>query len=149
MADVHTKKQRSYNMSRIRGSDTKSEIRLRKSLWNEGFRYTKNNKDIPGKPDLAFRGKKIAVFIDGCFWHKCPEHYNKPANNAEFWEKKIQSNTERDTKVNQLLASQEWKIIRIWEHDIRNDFENIKRRIMKFLNHPDKTAIPRADKAQP
>lgn len=118
-------------MSRIRGSDTKPEVRLRKALWDQGFRYTKNNKDIPGKPDLAFRGRKLVIFIDGCFWHRCPKHYNKPTSNAEFWEKKIQSNTARDKKVNQLLKAQGWAVIRIWEHDVRSDFDNVKNTIIK------------------
>lgn len=133
MADVHTKNQRSYNMSRIRSLDTKPEIKLRKILWREGLRYTKNNHDVSGKPDIVFRKQKIAVFIDGCFWHKCPEHYNKPKNNEEFWEIKINSNTQRDRKINEQLTNQGWKVFRIWEHDIRNNCEGVKSLIINAL----------------
>jgi DNA mismatch endonuclease (patch repair protein) len=137
LADVHTKEQRSFNMSRIRGSDTNPEIILRKALWNEGFRYTKKNKDIPGKPDLAFRKKRLVVFIDGCFWHRCPQHFKQPANNAEFWQKKIQSNIERDEKVNRMLQTEGWKVIRIWEHDVRSNFDKTKQMIIKALHKTD------------
>lgn len=121
MADVHTPRQRSYNMSRIRGKDTKPEILLRKALWKEGFRYTLKNKDVPGKPDLVFRKQKIVIFVDGCFWHRCPKHFVKPANNADFWEKKIQSNVDRDKKINRELKKAGWTIMRIWEHDLKKD----------------------------
>jgi DNA mismatch endonuclease (patch repair protein) len=121
-------------MSRIRGYDTKPEIKLRKALWNKGLRYTKKNRDILGKPDLAFRKRRIAIFVDGCFWHRCPKHYNKPSNNAEFWEKKIRSNIDRDKKINQILCAQGWKIIRVWEHDIRNTFEMTIRKIIATLS---------------
>lgn len=99
MADVHTPGERSYNMSRIRSKDTKPEILLRKALWREGFRYKLKNKDLLGKPDLVFRKQKIVIFVDGCFWHRCPEHFIRPNNNADFWEQKIQTNVDRDKKV--------------------------------------------------
>jgi len=121
MADVHTPRQRSYNMSRIRGKDTKPEIFLRKALWKEGFRYTLKNKDVPGKPDLVFRKQKIVIFVDGCFWHRCPKHFVEPANNIDFWEKKIQSNVDRDKKINRELKKSGWTVVRIWEHDLKKD----------------------------
>jgi len=128
MADVHTPRQRSYNMSRIRGKNTKPELLLRKALWKEGLRYTLKNNDVPGKPDLVFRKQKTVVFVDGCFWHRCPEHFIKPANNADFWIKKIQSNVDRDCRVNSDLEKAGWKVMRIWEHDLKKD------RLMATIN---------------
>ena len=84
MADVLTKKQRSRCMSAIRGRDTKPEILLRKALWYKGYRYRLKNR-LPGKPDIAFPTERLAVFVDGCFWHGCPEHYKKPSTHAAFW----------------------------------------------------------------
>lgn len=134
MADVHTPGQRSYNMSRIRSRDTKPEILLRKALWKEGFRYTLKNKDVPGKPDLVFRKQKIVIFVDGCFWHRCPKHFVEPANNADFWEKKIQSNVGRDKKINRELKKSGWTIVRIWEHDLKKDqYIKVVERVAKTL----------------
>jgi DNA mismatch endonuclease, patch repair protein len=118
MADVHTKKQRSFNMSRIKGRNTKPEILLRKLLWREGYRYSLRGADIPGKPDLIFRKRKIVIFIDGCFWHRCPQHFQQPSNNADFWRKKIDSNVMRDRKVDKQLQADGWKVLRFWEHDL-------------------------------
>lgn len=120
MTDVHTKKQRSYNMSRIRGKNTKPEILLRKELWKRGFRYRLKNK-LPGKPDIVFPKIKFAIFVDGCFWHKCSQHYKAPKDNAEFWEEKISKNVKRDQIVDAELFSLGWKIIRVWEHEIKKD----------------------------
>ncbi len=113
MADVHNKKTRSYNMSRIRGSETKAELKLRPFLNALGFTY--QPKNISEKPDFAHRKEKVAVFIDGCFWHKCPKHYIPPKQNADFWKKKIERNVLRDEKVNRSLRKKGWKVIRIWE----------------------------------
>ena|ERR1035437_10943544 len=125
MADVHTKEQRSYNMSRIRGSNTKPEIALRKRLWKKGYRYRLKNRDIPGNPDISFRTMKIAVFVDGCFWHKCPDHFVQPENNRSFWLEKILSNVKRDTKVNRILSDQGWTVLRFWEHDIKKNISEV------------------------
>lgn len=131
----HTPRQRSYNMSRIRGKDTKPEILLRKALWKEGFRYTLKNKDIAGKPDMAFRKKKIVIFVDGCFWHRCPRHFVKPKSNADFWEKKIQSNIDRDRRINRDLKKEGWRVIRVWEHDLKRlGFTGTATKIRKALS---------------
>src|SRR5690348_11864192 len=84
-SDVHTPAQRSFNMSRIRGHNTKPEVSLRKALWRLGLRYTLNSK-LPGKPDLVFPKYRTALFVDGCFWHGCSLHMNWPKNRAEFWQ---------------------------------------------------------------
>ncbi len=121
MVDVLTKEQRSYNMSRIRGRDTKTEIALRKLLYTKGLRGYRVNFKLPGKPDIVFTKYKIAVFIDGCFWHKCPKCFIEPETNKDFWMNKINSNVERDTEINDILTKRGWKVIRFWEHEINNN----------------------------
>ncbi len=117
MADVHTKEQRSYNMSKIRASETKAELKLKPFFKVLGFIY--QPKNIPERPDFANKKEKIAVFVDGCFWHKCPKHYIAPEQNKEFWRNKIERNIERDKKVNRSLKKKGWKVIRIWECKLR------------------------------
>lgn len=128
MTDVLSPSQRSFCMSRIQGKNTKPEVALRKALWNNGLRYRLKNK-LPGRPDLYFPGKKIAIFVDGCFWHGCPEHCNMPETNSSFWKKKLSKNKERDKFVNQTLEDEGWCVIRFWEHEIKNDLEDCVKRI--------------------
>ena len=119
MTDVLNPQQRSYCMSQIRGKDTKPEIVFRKALWREGFRYSLKYK-LYGKPDIILPGRKIAVFIDGCFWHGWPLHYNKPNTNKKFWKEKIKKNIERDKQVNRYLKKNGWQVVRYWEHQVKN-----------------------------
>lgn len=133
MADVLTKEQRSYNMSMIKGKDTKPEIALRKLLFSRGLRGYRVHYSLPGKPDIVFPKSKIAVFIDGCFWHKCPKCFIKPATNKKFWKKKIESNVKRDRVVNTELRKKGWKVLRIWEHEIRKDLNKYCIRICREL----------------
>ncbi len=121
MADVHSKKIRSYNMSRIKGRNTKPELMLRKILFQNGVKGYRVNAKLLGKPDIVFGTHRIAVFVDGCFWHKCPKCFNIPSNNRKFWLHKISGNTRRDKLVNKLLAKKGYRVIRIWEHEVRND----------------------------
>lgn len=115
--DVHTKERRSYNMSQIKNRDTSTELKLRRYLWGRGIRGYRVNAKIKGKPDMYFHRKKVAVFIDGCFWHHCPKCFIKPKSNISFWSKKISENIERDKNINKLLHSSGIKVIRIWEHE--------------------------------
>lgn len=133
LVDVLTPQQRSYNMSRIRGRNTKPEISLRKALWSAGFRYRIKNK-LPGHPDLIFPHWKVAVFVDGCFWHACPDHSTSPVSNAEFWRRKIEMNVARDRKSNQRLRELGWIVVRVWEHEIRDELDEIVKRIAKHLS---------------
>lgn len=133
MTDVLTPKQRTYNMSRIRGKNTVPEIKLRKMLFASGIRGYRIHYNLPGKPDIVFVKKKIAVFIDGCFWHKCPVDFQEPETRNEFWMKKIQSNIDRDKKVNEQLKNDEWTVIRIWEHEIKQEPEEVVKKIMALL----------------
>jgi len=131
MADVHTKKQRSYNMSRINCRDTKPEILLRKLLYDEGARGYRVNYRLKGKPDIVFPKQKIVVFVDGCFWHKCPRCFQKPATNKMFWRDKINGNVKRDREINATFKESGWKVMRFWEHDIR---KNVKKCCAKILH---------------
>ena len=117
MAETLTKKQRSYIMSRIRSSKTKPEIKLKPTMEILGFEY--QLKGVYGKPDFANKKQRIAVFVDGCFWHKCPKHYKAPKSNTGYWRPKIERNAKRDRAVNKVLMTGGWKVIRIWEHEIK------------------------------
>jgi DNA mismatch endonuclease (patch repair protein) len=117
MADVLTKKQRSYCMSRIRSSKTKPELKLKRLMKSLGFLY--QPKGILGKPDFADKKRKIAVFIDGCFWHGCSKHFIKPKSNRGYWLPKIKQNKKRDMEVSATLKKAGWKVIRIWEHELK------------------------------
>ena len=119
MVDVHSRKQRSYNMSRIKSRDTGPEIKLRKLLFSEGLRGYRISAKLPGKPDIIFRKYKLAIFIDGCFWHKCPKCFIGPETHKKFWQDKIKNNVERDNKINRILKKDGWTVVRFWEHDIR------------------------------
>lgn len=117
--DVLTKKQRHKNMQHIRSHDTKPEMKLRQALWKMGIRYRKNYAVLPGKPDIAITKCKIAIFVDGDFWHG--KNYNHIQTNREFWIPKLKGNIERDKEVNDQLTEMGWMVIRIWESDIKKD----------------------------
>ena len=122
--DRHTPEQRRRNMQHVRSKDTSIELKLRKALWHAGIRYRKNWKELPGKPDIAITKYKIAVFCDSGFWHgRDFEKKKKPATNAEFWDKKIKRNMERDQEVNRELNGLGWQVIRFWDTDINKDLD--------------------------
>ncbi len=108
---------RSENMARIRSRDTKPEIRLRQALWAAGCRY-RLHYDLPGRPDIVFIAAKLAVFVDGCFWHGCPLHYSAPRTREDFWKSKLRKNVLRDMAADDALVSKNWRVIRIWQHDL-------------------------------
>ena len=133
MPDVLTPEQRKLNMSRIRARDTTPEKKLRRMLWQNGIRGYRIHYDLIGKPDIVFVEKKIAVFIDGCYWRKCPVCFREPDTRKEFWMKKIESNVRRDEKVNEELKKEGWTVIRIWEHEIRKEPEKVIAGILSLL----------------
>ena len=133
MTDVLTQEQRKYNMSRIKGKNTGPEVKLRKLLFAHGIRGYRVHYDLSGKPDIVFVKKKLAIFIDGCFWHKCPVCFRVPETRKEFWMKKIQSNIDRDKKVNEQLKNDGWTVIRIWEHEIKKEPENAVKKIISYF----------------
>ena len=128
MADVLTPKQRRKNMQHIRSRDTKIEVLLRTALWRKGYRYRKNYKLLPGKPDIALTKYKIAVFCDGEFFHgkdwETLKVKLKNSNNSEFWLNKISRNIERDEEINKQLSFLGWKVIRFWGNDIRKNLND-------------------------
>ena len=133
LTDVLTLDQRKLNMSRIRGKNTGPEIKLRKLLWSRGIRGYRIHHNLHGKPDIVFTKKKIAIFIDGCFWHKCPVCFHEPETRKEFWMKKISSNADRDEKVNLQLQKEGWTVSRFWEHEVRKNPEQILSKIIDLL----------------
>lgn len=133
MADVLTKQQRSHCMSMIRGRDTGPEMKLRKALWSEGLRY-RLKSNLPGRPDFVFPGTKLAVFVDGCFWHGCDEHCQLPGTNTEFWLKKINGNIERDKHVKFELENSGWAVIRFWEHEVRKNLQRCIRTVAERVS---------------
>ena len=132
MPDILTPEQRRRCMSSVRGINTKPELLLRKALWRKGLRY-RLKSDLPGKPDIVLTRYKIAIFVDGCFWHNCPAHGSLPETNKLFWENKIARNIERDNKVNVLLEKNGWLVIRIWEHEIKQSLEKVIERILLLI----------------
>ena len=126
---------RSENMRRIRSTDTSIEIKLRKALWHRGFRYQKNCKGIIGKPDICFKGKKVAIFCDSEFWHGkyLTEGKYIPKTNVEYWIPKITRNIERDKEVNATLIEQGWIVLRFWQKEIEKDLETCLDTIESFL----------------
>lgn len=118
--DVLTKKQRSYNMSRIRSKDTGLEKRLRKLLWSSGFRGYRLYSSLPGRPDIVFSRAKLAIFVDGCYWHGCPKCIKRAIpTNTKYWGNKIAANKKRDRKNIRALKRIGWQVIRLWEHDMK------------------------------
>ena len=122
MADNHSKEVRSINMSHIRSTNSKPEEIVRKYLFAEGFRYRKNVKDLPGCPDIVLPKYKTVIFVNGCFWHKhdCPR-FVWPSSNEQYWVPKITGNVERDLKNHQLLKEQGWKVIIVWECELKKN----------------------------
>jgi DNA mismatch endonuclease (patch repair protein) len=121
MADVHSKEIRSYNMSRIKSKDTKPELLVRKFLHKNGFRYRLHIKDMPGKPDIVLTKYKTVIFIHGCFWHghEGCRYYVVPKTRTEWWLNKINGNIANDTKAKTLLKATDWKIINLWECELK------------------------------
>ncbi len=124
MADVMTPEQRSRCMSKIKGRDTGPELRLRRALWAAGFRYRVRSK-ITGRPDIVFPGASVVIFVDGCFWHGCPEHAVSPKTNARFWRQKISRNIERDREVTARLEGDGWTVLRYWEHQVAQEISAV------------------------
>lgn len=122
-------------MQAIKGADTKIELMLRKELWKRGYRYRKNYKNLPGKPDIVFLRRRVAVFCDGEFWHgyNWPERKKDIRSNRDFWISKIEKNMQRDIEVNKLLKELGWKVIRLWESDIKKDIDACVKMIIKEI----------------
>ena len=138
--DTVDKETRSRIMSSIKGKDTKPEKTLRSAVWRRGLRFRKNDPRLPGKPDLVFASAKVAVFVDGDFWHgrTWSEEGKLPKTNTEFWEAKFRKNVERDLRVDRELARLGWLPVRIWESSITSDpasAADLVEFIVKRLSH--------------
>lgn len=122
MADVFSKDKRSEIMARVRGSGNKAtELALISAFRLHGLTGWRRHAKVFGKPDFVFPQERVAVFVDGCFWHGCPKHGTAPVSNAEFWNKKLARNKSRDRLVTQTLRAREWNVIRIWQHALSRD----------------------------
>lgn len=121
MADNLSSENRSKNMKAIRSSRTKIEDKVCSELWNRGYRFRRNVAGLFGKPDIAIKKYKLVIFIDSCFWHGCPLHCITPASNQEYWTKKLSRNKERDAEVTNYYQNKGWRIVRIWEHQLKGE----------------------------
>ena len=132
MNDVLTREQRRRCMSRNRSWDTRPELTLRRAIWAAGARYRVRSK-LPGRPDIVFCGPKVAVFVDGCFWHGCPIHSKRPGTNRSYWIDKIEGNRRRDVRVTESLKEIGWTVVRVWEHDIKTDLDAAARAVLEIV----------------
>lgn len=121
MTDVLTPEQRSYCMSRIRSKWTKQEVRVHNWLKGNKIRH-KTHPKIDGSPDIILKYSKVAIFIHGCFWHKCPRCYVEPKSRKEFWLPKIEKNVRKDIENKKILEKNGWKVMVLWEHEVKKNF---------------------------
>jgi DNA mismatch endonuclease (patch repair protein) len=136
--DVHSPEQRSFNMSKIRGKDTRPEMMVRKWLWAKGYRYQLHRKDLPGKPDIVLPKYHAAIFIHGCFWHRhgCSST-TMPESRRSFWLAKFRENVNRDKRNIEALLKKSWRVIVVWECSLRKKNatpEQVADQIESFLN---------------
>ena len=141
MADVHDKATRSRNMSAIKGKDTKPEVWLRKELFSRGFRYRLHRKDLPGKPDIVLPRFKTVIFVNGCFWHghEGCRYFKIPSSNTDFWREKLERNKARDQKNYGRLRSEGWRVVTVWEcqiKEMRKGSMEVLEDLLSVLNTP-------------
>lgn len=138
MPDVFTKTKRSQVMALIRGRGNKAtELALIRLFRLNRITGWRRNHLVFGKPDFVFRKIKLAVFVDGCFWHGCPKHSNLPVNNRDFWKNKLEANKRRDSLVTRTLRNRGWRVLRVWEHTLTRRFEKqLLQRIQNAMTTP-------------
>lgn len=146
MTDSVDQKTRSRIMASVRSQHTSIEEKFANLLATANVgRFESQASDLPGKPDIVFRKAKVAVFVDGCFWHGCQKHLRMPASNRNYWEDKIEKNVRRDRRNHSKLRGMGWKVIRVWEHNLKNPVSAINRvRRAVEMQKPNKTN-PRAN----
>ena len=143
VADNHSKTQRSYNMSRIRGTNTAPEERVRKYLFSKGFRYRKNVRKLPGCPDIVLPKYKTVIFVNGCFWHRhsC-KRFVWPSSNQEYWYNKINGNVLRDEKNRPLLEADGWNVVVVWECELKKQtFDDTMSKLISYIQTHSSAAI--------
>lgn len=131
---------RSENMARIKSRDTAPEVVLRRTLRRAGLRPRVHPR-LPGAPDLGFVRRHVAVFLDGCFWHGCPQHYIAPKTRFAFWTEKLRRNVERDADVDAALATRGFRVVRVWQHELTNP-DRVATRIAGALAEPGRRTSP-------
>lgn len=136
MSDSLTPERRSWNMSRIKGKDTKIEVLVRKYLFSKGYRFRKNDKRYPGKPDVVLPKYRTVIFVNGCFWHmhKDCKQASIPKTRTDFWLKKLTRNVQKDTQCTEELKRMGWKVITVWECELEKDFKGAMAHIIKQLS---------------
>jgi DNA mismatch endonuclease, patch repair protein len=146
MPDVHSPAQRSYNMSRIRGTDTTPEKIVRLLLRAEGYRYRTNVRNLPGKPDIVLSALKIAVFVHGCFWHrhKSCRFTTNPKSNSEFWVAKFARTVERDRVHVRALKKSGWRVVTVWECAAKRSPDAVRNKLLRAINagRPSRSKTP-------
>ncbi len=134
MADIFSKAKRSQIMASIRSAGNRTtEQALASAFRRFGVKGWRRHVDLPGKPDFAFRKQRLAVFVDGCFWHNCPRHGHMPRSNTSYWCKKLARNQERDRKVKRELTKRGWRVLRIWEHSVKASPAASAKRVARAL----------------
>ena len=140
MTDVFTKKKRSAIMAAIRSTGNKdTELKLAKIFRDHGITGWRRHQKVFGKPDFVFRKARLAIFVDGCFWHGCPRHGHKPSTNRFYWLPKLRNNLKRDDKVNEVLRKAGWKIMRIWGHELEKTDKLVERMAKVLIQSSRKT----------
>ena len=133
-ADIFTKAKRSEVMARVRSrGNAATELRLMVIFRSHGITGWRRNRPVFGRPDFVFPAQRVAVFVDGCFWHGCPRHYNAPASHAAFWRRKLVANRTRDRLVTRTLTRAGWLVLRIWEHALKGDGRRVAVRVARAL----------------
>lgn len=140
MTDKITLEQRRKNMQALK-SKSKLEDLVARELWKRGIRYRRNVKTLFGKPDIAIQKYRVVIFIDSCFWHSCPVHGNIPKSNVEYWNKKLERNRIRDEEVNDFYKRKNWHILRIWEHEIRDNPDLTIQNIINVISEGKREAV--------
>ncbi len=140
MTDKITLEQRRKNMQAIK-TKSKLEDLVARELWKRGIRYRRNVKTLFGKPDIAIQKYRVVIFIDSCFWHSCPVHGNIPKSNVEYWNKKLERNRIRDEEVNDFYKRKNWHILRIWEHEIRDNPDLTIQNIINVISEGKREAV--------
>jgi DNA mismatch endonuclease, patch repair protein len=133
MKNPKTTEERSKIMGSIKAV-SKLENMVTEELWSRGYRIRRNVRSLKGTPDIAIKKYKVVVFIDSCFWHLCPIHGKIPKSNVEFWTGKLTRNQERDKEVTEYYKGKGWNILRLWEHEIRGEFESAIQKICDFID---------------
>ena len=133
MPDKFSKEVRSRIMSSIRGKNTKPELAVRKILWMQGKRYRVHDRSVFGTPDISNKSKRLAVFIDGCFWHGCSRCYKEPKSNTEYWRSKITRNKNRRKLVRSKLSEQGFTMLQFWEHQVLSNPGKVVEGISSYL----------------